>query len=76
VAEKAFPVQLSKLEGLGSVTMCGCGVVSLNIAGITLRLEASAFNQFEQMVGTAARALQAQQAASSIDSRSGSAMIQ
>jgi hypothetical protein len=60
---KSSPIQLSKLEGLGSVTMCGCGVVSLHIAGVTLRLEAGAFQQLEQMLSSAAHALQAREAA-------------
>lgn len=63
MSTKSSPIQLSRLEGLGSVTMCGCGVVSLHIAGITLRLEAGAFQQLEQMIGAASHALHAREAA-------------
>jgi hypothetical protein len=56
-------VELSRLEGLGSVTMCGCGVVSLHMAGVTLRLETDAFSQLEQLVRLAQEALCARQTA-------------
>jgi hypothetical protein len=78
MATKAYPVELSRLDGLGSVTMCGCGVVSLHMAGVTLRLEAGAFSKLEAMVTSAAEALHARQAAPNTiaDVKGGSAMIQ
>ncbi|RXH56324.1 hypothetical protein [Granulicella sibirica] len=41
---------LADREGLGSVSMCGCGVVSVNLGAFTLRMEPRAFLELEEMV--------------------------
>lgn len=48
---------LAALEGLGSITMCSCGVVSLHMGGISLRMEISAFSRLETMVREATEEL-------------------
>ncbi len=44
---------LAEITGLGKVTLCGCGVISLHLGSITLRLEAKALVQVEQMLEAA-----------------------
>ncbi len=44
---------LAEIAGLGKVTMCGCGVISLHLGSITLRLEAKALAQMEQLLDAA-----------------------
>ena len=51
---------LAKHEGLGSVTVCNCGVVSVHIGGVTVRLEMAAFAGLESMVHKAMNELSLQ----------------
>jgi hypothetical protein len=51
--------RLADREGLGNVSVCGCGVVSINLAGISVRMEIGAFAQLEQMIREAADELSA-----------------
>ena len=46
-------------EGLGSITMCGCGVVTLHLGGVSLRMEVSGFSQLETMMREASQELHA-----------------
>ncbi len=48
---------LARSEGLGSVTVCGCGTISLHVGGVTLRLEPTAFIQLDTMVQDAIETL-------------------
>ena len=48
---------LARYEGLGSVSICGCGTVSLHVGGVTLRLEATAFIQLDTMIQDAIETL-------------------
>jgi hypothetical protein len=48
---------LAAHEGLGSITMCSCGVVSLHMGGVSLRMEISAFSRLEALVREAAEEL-------------------
>ncbi len=50
VGKAVGPATLANSEGLGSVTICGCGVVSLNLGGISLRMEIAAFQELEKML--------------------------
>jgi hypothetical protein len=61
MADKASEgIVLANHEGLGSITMCNCGVVSLHIGGISLRMEISAFSRLETMIREATEELCAQ----------------
>lgn len=48
---------LARYQGLGSVSICGCGTVSLHVGGVTLRLEPTAFIQLETMIQDAVETL-------------------
>jgi len=48
---------LARSEGLGSVTVCDCGTISLHVGGVTLRLEPTAFIQLDTMVQDAIETL-------------------
>ncbi len=43
-------ILLAKTAGLGEISMCGCGVVSLHLGSVTLRLESQALLQVERMI--------------------------
>lgn len=47
------PVVLAEQSGLGDVRLCACGVVSLNLGAVSLRLEASALLQVQQLLEAA-----------------------
>jgi hypothetical protein len=36
---------LATVDGLGSVTLCGCGTVSLHLGGVSIRMDADTFGQ-------------------------------
>jgi hypothetical protein len=40
---------LAIAPGLGSITLCACGTISLHVGGVSVRMAASAFAQPEQM---------------------------
>jgi hypothetical protein len=40
---------LATCTGLGSITLCSCGTVSLHVGGISVRLELTAFMQTAKM---------------------------
>ena len=48
---------LATCAGLGSITLCPCGTVSLNVGGVSVRMELSAFVQAARMCHTAVVAL-------------------
>ena len=51
--DKAGTMVLAKTEGVGEISMCGCGVVSVHLGNVSLRLEASALLEVEQMIQSA-----------------------
>ena len=50
--------KLASAEGLGDVTMCGCGTLSLNIQAMSLRLDMKAFAQLLILCSEAMDALE------------------
>jgi hypothetical protein len=40
---------LAACPGLGSITLCSCGTVSLHVGGISVRMEMSAYMQVAKM---------------------------
>lgn len=40
---------LTTVDGLGSVTLCGCGTVSLHLGGVSLRMDPATFAQAVEM---------------------------
>jgi hypothetical protein len=51
---------LASASGLGSVTLCACGTVTLHVGGISVRMEPTAFAQTAEMCRTALAALEVQ----------------
>ena len=51
--DKAGTMLLAKTEGVGEISMCGCGVVSVHLGNVSLRMEASALLEVEQMIQSA-----------------------
>ena len=51
--------RLAKTEGLGSVTMCGCGTISLNVQTTSIRLDLQAFAQLLLLCSDAMDVLEA-----------------
>jgi hypothetical protein len=51
---------LATSSGLGSITLCACGTVSLHIGGISVRMELTAFAQTAEMCRVALAALEVQ----------------
>ena len=51
---------LSKQEGLGSITLCSCGTVSLHLGGVSMRMELSTFVQTVEMCQQAMKTLEMQ----------------
>ena len=51
---------LATAVGLGSITLCPCGTISLNVGGISVRMELTAFIQTEEMCREAMAALKLQ----------------
>ena len=50
-------IVLAKTEGLGEVSLCGCGVISLHLGSVTLRLESRALLQVETLLQEAIQSL-------------------
>jgi len=48
---------LASTDGLGSVTLCGCGTVSLHVGGISVRMEMAVFAETVSMCQNALRTL-------------------
>ncbi len=46
-------VVLAKTEGLGEISMCPCGVVSVHLGNVSVRLEAAALLDVEGMIRNA-----------------------
>ena len=49
----AKPIVLSDREGIGRVTMCGCGVVSLHLGGTSLRMDVATMAELERLLRSA-----------------------
>lgn len=50
-------VLLARTGGLGEISMCGCGVISLHLGSVTLRLESTALLEVERLIQEALRSL-------------------
>ena len=48
---------LAHQEGLGSISLCSCGTVSLHIGGVSIRMELSTFVQTVEMCQQGMKAL-------------------
>jgi hypothetical protein len=46
--------------GLGSITVCSCGTLTVHVGGVSIRLELSAFVQTAEMFRIAVAQLEAQ----------------
>lgn len=46
-------VTLAEKVGVGKVTVCACGVISLHLGGVTLRIPAKMLHQLEQLLEAA-----------------------
>lgn len=46
-------ILLAKTPGCGEISVCGCGVISLHLGNVTVRLESTALLQLEQMIQNA-----------------------
>ena len=51
---------LATCTGLGSITLCPCGTVSLHVGGVSVRMELGAFMQAARMCHIAMLALDGQ----------------
>ncbi len=51
---------LAVAPGLGSITLCPCGTISLHVGGVSIRMAPSAFAQTEQMCRIAMASLELQ----------------
>ena len=49
---------LAQQEGLGSISLCSCGTVSLHIGGVSIRMELSTFIQTVEMCQRGMNALE------------------
>jgi len=59
-SEDTHSQNLATVTGLGSITLCPCGTVTLHIGGVSIRLEPSAFAQTTEMCRLATDALKIQ----------------
>lgn len=50
-------ILLARTGGLGEISMCGCGVISLHLGSVTLRLESTALLEVDRMIQEALRNL-------------------
>ncbi|MFA6358025.1 MAG: hypothetical protein WCY09_05100 [Candidatus Omnitrophota bacterium] len=50
-------LELAKVEQMGNIYRLPCGIININIQGITLHLTQEAFMRFSLMVGNANSAL-------------------
>ena len=51
---------LATCSGLGSITLCPCGTVSLHVGGVSVRMELGAFMQAARMCHVAMLSLDGQ----------------
>jgi hypothetical protein len=51
---------LSSSVGLGSISVCGCGTLSLHVGGVSIRMDLTAFVQTAEMFRIAVAHLEAQ----------------
>jgi len=58
--ENAKVETLATSTGLGSITLCSCGTVSLHVGGVSVRMEMGAFMQAARMCHIAMLALDGQ----------------
>jgi hypothetical protein len=51
---------LASSAGLGSISVCGCGTLSLHVGGVSVRMDLTAFVQTAEMFRIATAHLEAQ----------------
>jgi hypothetical protein len=51
---------LASSAGLGSISVCGCGTLSLHVGGVSIRMDLTAFVQTAEMFRIAVAHLEAQ----------------
>jgi hypothetical protein len=51
---------LASSPGLGSISVCGCGTLSLHVGGVSVRMDLTAFVQTAEMFRIAVANLEAQ----------------
>jgi hypothetical protein len=51
---------LASSAGLGSISACGCGTLSLHVGGVSIRMDLTAFVQTAEMFRIAVAHLEAQ----------------
>ncbi|NYF81242.1 hypothetical protein [Granulicella arctica] len=51
---------LARHEGLGSITLCSCGTISLHVGGVSVRMELASFIQTAGMCEQAMKNLESQ----------------
>jgi hypothetical protein len=51
---------LASSTGLGSITVCGCGTLSLHVGGVSIRMDLTAFVHTAEMFRIAVANLEAQ----------------
>jgi hypothetical protein len=51
---------LASSEGLGSISVCGCGTLTLHVGGVSVRMDITAFVQTAEMFRIAVANLEAQ----------------
>lgn len=54
------PNCLARMDGLGSITQCSCGTVSVNVQALSLRMDIKALAQLLLMCSDAMSAVEAQ----------------
>jgi hypothetical protein len=47
--EQSVHETLANCPGLGSITVCSCGTVSLHVGGVSVRMEMTAYMQVAKM---------------------------
>ncbi|WP_260706862.1 hypothetical protein [Edaphobacter flagellatus] len=47
--ENAVAETLASCPGLGGITLCPCGTISLHVGGVSVRMEPAAFMQMSRM---------------------------
>jgi len=58
--QKSQNETLASCPGLGSITVCPCGTVSLHVGGVSVRMELSAYMQVAKMCHVAMLSLDSQ----------------
>ncbi len=60
MCDKAVHDTLATCPGLGSITLCPCGTVSVHVGGVSVRMEIGAYMQMAKMCHLAMLSLDGQ----------------